>query len=409
MAITYGKIPVYTDVYIPAHNNFILEFSDTSKTQDFAEITYGGYTLSIDPINDLFYINLREVFRQVIRSQRTSEDETTISNAGSPAGNDYSSVGMYQGDVVVTITFTDTTTSASTLADVTIFDGVVNRDEYRYGYKQVDINARILHNDTLTFYRGYPFDLMHVQSDNAGVLQTFKLVNRTTSLSVDLEHPSQKLRRTYLHDGRSLIIEGNNYQKFVDDTLDLSGGFILDKYCYDLSNFGTGTGLFQLGINDCYLEDENGENVQELNIRYLDECGFYVRWINDWGSMSYWLFNRVYLKEIETATTGLYVDDFNNMNIGLNNESRSPRKIISKTANDIITLRANNLLPDQVKQLKSILTSPRIWIYDGDKNTEATQRAFFGYNLVDGAFGIENTKRNLTNMTIQLTQVRYER
>lgn len=405
MAITFGKITAYTDVYIPAHNNWIVEFSDTAKTQDFAEVTYGGYTLSIDPINDNFYINMRELFRQIIRSQRTSEDETTISG-----GNNYTSVGMFRGDMVFTITFTDATTSATTLSDITIFDGVTNRDEYRTGYKQVNINGRILHNDTITLFRGYPFDLMHVEADNAGTLTSFTFANRTTGENYTLSHPAEKLRRTYLHDGRSLVIEGNNFEKFVDDTLDLSGGFILEKYCYDLSNFGTGTGLFKLGLNECILQDDSdGEVLQEINVRYVDGCGFYVRWLNDWGGMSYWLFNRVYTKDIETQTSGLYVDDFNNMNIGVNNESRSPTKVISKSATDVITLRAFNLVPDQVEQLKSILTSPRIWIYDADKGTEGTQRAFFGYNLVDGSFQLVNGKRNLQNLQIQLTQQRYER
>lgn len=178
----------------------------------------------------------------------------------------------------------------------------------------------------ISYYEGYPFSF---ELQRVGDGDAIKVYNRNTSIfSNNLISDSNSTFRIYI-DKVTTNWTTSNFLPLQDD---------LNK----LEIYNTGV----LTTN--------------LNLKKVPaKCGVFLKWFNDNGGYSYFLFDEFYNSNTSNKTIDEVTrNDFNNVNNGL----KSPNKIIGKQANESLTVKAT-VDKNEVEHLRSLFTSPSVQLY----------------------------------------------
>jgi len=136
---------------------------------------------------------------------------------------------------------------------------------------------------------------------------------------------------------------------------------------YDINRLVISSGLENTTITD-WLPIPVGESSIEfdknniLEINKVDTiCGTYIRFINQYGTPSYWLFNQRE-EAINTKSLGNISNDFYNVS-----DSIRQNTSLGRSSTPVITLNYEGLEARDMNILKGLLESPRISIYTGER------------------------------------------
>jgi hypothetical protein len=149
--------------------------------------------------------------------------------------------------------------------------------------------------------------------------------------------------------------------------------------------------MVEVGRNDMRFGGASGVN---WNLTVYDKCdGTYLKWINEYGTWSYWLFNAVHREQMRGRTVSVFSADFES--IGNTTEISLTK---GKQAERTRTIYAERVTEAEMAQLKSLFTSPRVELYNGNYGDAVTADSFQTVLLKDGRYRVADTKRKLYNV-----------
>ncbi len=380
MAITFSK-SISTTEFLNAYNNNIVEFSSDNILDSVkCDIVIGGYTFTITPINNLFRFNFKEVVKTLINLNNFKDDVTPSLDLTI----DDSLQMMFLVDYTITFTDESTEDTNETYSFLKSVEQIANVSSRLLSEQQ------ILNKPLLTMFNGYPVDLGRYSNGN------FTIYNVNNGNQKAITSTATDTERLWFSEGNYDLSESDEQKTFEDRVLALTDGTLYENSCYSFDE----NRLLDIGRNSLYLIDSSTQ--KQVSIKLIDDCGVYLKWFNEYGSWSYWLFSSIFVDSINAKTIDVFNVDFESID-----ETYTTSLITGKEAKNQINLRYKNLEDYEVEQLKSILTSPRVELYNGNKGDAVTSSSWQTVKVVDGTFAVNNTKNNLTNLAITIDKNQY--
>lgn len=341
MAITFTtSIP--TDKWLFSENNRIVEFSSNySEPPLYCDITIGSLdAFRIYPLpSGTFWANLKSRISSLLNQYADDLDLSTINPADIDTFVfDWSRV-YYNNYIEFVITFADAETEQTIVTPYIILGA-----EQIYNYKRGETvsgldniilspfkngNANRFH---LRYWDGYPFDFGYTLSKGR-TSQTQTIENLTNAItSPNILFP-QTINRLFISDGDT--------NESLEDYLPLVEGY-----------------------NELQLLGETRPIFIDL-WKMQSDCGVYLKWINEYGGYNYWLFNRYNQIDKNIRSLGEVNNDFENLENIVSQTNQ-----LGKTSNDQWTIVADGLASDDINVLKGILTSPKVYLFTGERFTK---------------------------------------
>ncbi|MBC5836781.1 hypothetical protein [Flavobacterium muglaense] len=215
----------------------------------------------------------------------------------------------------------------------------------------------------LPYFEGYPIDFA-IFGLTTG--DTYYLKNTSTyNISAPATSSNDKVKRLFLSDG------ANN--EFLTNLIGLS-----------------------TTVNKCELWVNETFKSNLLIKRNESKCGVYLKWFNDAGSYSYWLFDEI-SESIKTDTISELSTGFNNLQ-----HLTSTSQITGKKADNakVLTTKFNEF---ERSYIQSILSSPfvEMYIYN-EPFRQMNQYSFIGV-AVNESNTVFNKKNNQYKMNVTIT------
>jgi len=367
MAITFSKTISELKI-LNAYNNNVVEFaSDNVLDATKCNINIGGLDFEITPISNVFRFNYKEVISSLINTNNF--EDTSFPNATLEIDNSLNGSWL----VTYTITFSDLSTEQTTqtyvfLKSVEQIGNVSNR---------LLANQNLFSDKNITIFNGYPFDIGRYSNGNL-ILSTSKKTQTITSTATNTE-------RLFFLD----------YQTGFKTRVVADGGETINNPC---AVYEVGNDFLSEGYNTVNI----GSEVFTINVKDVNCGGTYLKWFNiDKGAWGYWLFNPIYKEKTTVKTLDTFNVDFESIDNTYTTElvtARSPTKTRE--------LNALSLSEDEMLQIKSILVSPRVEMYNGSYGDAVTTASWQTVKIKSASQILVNNKNPLIdfNLTIEINQ-----
>jgi len=350
-----------------AYNNDIVEFYSSEPDAIYADVTYNGITNRYYP-NPLgrFVFNFKPYITSIINTREFKDTTVTDFQTPDPDSFVYNNAPgtLLNMNVTFTITFENESTE-STTQNLTWILGVEQISEF---VEKTTEDVKILspykldttNNWYLKYWEGYPFDFSLYLEDTTAILKN------NTNLQEAEFNLDGFITRFFLSDGRTT--------ETIEDVLPLSDGFN------------------QLEIFDSSLQStDNFITLEKVDFT----CGVYFKWFNNQGGYSYWLFEDTAAITRKTKSTGEVMKDFTNLEYA---DTRSYN--LGQESSDTVRVVAELLNKEERNIIKSILDSPKIYIFNGEPMSQFKLTDWVEVTLRDGSTGIKNPKEALTNFVL---------
>ena len=347
MAITFSKAISITEL-LNAFNNNVVEFSsDDALDSVKCNININSKDFEITPdTSNVFRFNFLEAVRIFVK-QNNFEDSIlpTADNV-----NDTSLINSWL--VTYTITLSDDSTDITTRTYV-----FIRSVEQIAQLTNKLLSSQYLFNPlTLTVFKGYPFEVVRFSNGNVN------LSNSSNTLA--LTSPDNNTERIWLSRGDSIIQ-------------------------------GSGGDMIKEGFNDLSFD---GSGQIDFTIKMKDVCdGVYLKWANKKSGYSYWLFNSIYKDKISVKTIDVFNVDFDSIDETYTTEL--PTKRQPTFTKDLV---ASSLSLLEMEQIKDILDSPRIEMYNGEKDDAVTAASWQTVSIRSASQIVKNTKHSLINFKLKI-------
>ena len=382
MAIVFTKNPAVQNIQ-NAFNNVIVEFNSNAPvtySKCEIEVTYLSevYNFVITPIDRNFYFNLKQIASKIAKKNNFKDELTSIDIGLNPYDL------FFLLSVEYTIVFDAGGTETST-QNYNFYKSVMQINNPLPSIFNTTNVLDIVNYADLTMFKGFPFDVsIYTQSDvtiKNEILQTEEVLTRVDSSN-----------RLFLSNGLDLL------GSFGARVNSLSGGFTVNNNCANVSQ----SDLLKVGANVLKLSEATTETT--LNIDLKDSCGVYLRYFNNYGNYSYWLFEDVSNTDLKVQTKGTVNVDFQDIN-----ETYTTELTTGKLAEKFVNLRSKNLDKNKRKQLESLFTSPRIDLYLGKKGEAVNDYSEKWETVIlqDGTFTQGTSKRELSNISVTIRKKHY--
>jgi hypothetical protein len=345
----------------PAYNDSIINFSSSITGATYCDININDLpTFKIYPIAGNFTFNFKEIVKVLI-NQNNFEDGIYPSIIDQYVYDDAS--------LSLKISPTFSIHSAITADTITKDYTFLKNVEQLISYKQKlefenDIKVLLPTNNFtdyfIPYFEGYPVDF-GIYGITSG--DTYQLKNVTTiSETGILSGGTSNIKRIYLSDGAMAN----------DDILGLS----------------TTTNLVELWVNGVFNSNINVKKTES-------KCGVYLKWFNNSGAYSYWLFDEVFDTNYNFKT----LDEINGNYDNLSNLT-STNNITGKLGTSSYKLKTT-FKSEEKEYITSILSSPKVemYIYQTPYNQTGLGK-FIGVKVSDGSFTFSN---KISNNKLQLT------
>lgn len=258
----------------------------------------------------------------------------------------------------------------------------------------------LLNQTNLTFFKGYPFDFSLYSNSS------IQLNNLNTDAFVLYGAVPDGVNRVYLSRGKYLLDQVDEFPDFIARVL-ADGGTVVSNPCYspDL------VPLLRDGYNDLRVILNINPSIY-LKINLIDACeGVYLKWFNEDGVWDYWLFNNIHKDNIDSKVIDIYNTDFESIET-----TYFPSLITGKEAINTLDLTYNGLNDYEYKQVKSILTSPRVELFIGNKDDDFSiavagggddyTKAWMGVRVLNGKITKSN-KLGFNDISISIDKKKY--
>lgn len=364
MAINIINEP--TGIY-PCYNDSYIVFTSNLSNQDRAEITIPNSTefptFTLYPIDGRYIFNIREIAKYRLNEQ--SFADTLVTD-----GRWCYSVDGYlsQG---ITIKVYNGTTNDTLTKYYQFYRGTKQIGETNFDNpNQLLLPSKNGIDYNLTYWEGFPFDFI-IQRVGYSPTKRINVRNKNTGVtSIDFK-PT----------------ESNPFRVFID-----KGG----------SEDWTNANLLPLTDNVNRLEVlDNGIFKTNLTLKKRTDCsGVYLKWFNNDGGYSYYLFDPYHETNVSGNTMGKVLkSEF--QNIGSTSFTGLQKSIGKEGEKDIIAkTRVDHI---EARHLESLFTSPSVQLY-------TSQTAYVGGNWIDvevsGSMKINNKKEvNEVKVNIELPEL----
>lgn len=380
MAITFSKSISITE-FLNAYNNNVVEFTSDAipggESISKATIDIAGlFAPEITPISNVFEFNFRKSSSVLINDNNHADPILPTSDI--EVDNSLKENWL----VTYTITFSDDTTEQTTrtynfLKSVEQIANVSNR---------LITEQQILTPLNLTFFKGFPFDVGHYSDGD------ITLTNTSTGLIVVLTSTATNVDRIFFSRGNATIGEASIFKTRVE----ADGGTYEENSCYAL----LAGSILNVGFNTITIVDRI---TKTLIIKLVDLCaGTYLKWLNEDGAWGYWLFNPIHKENIRTKTLDEVNVDFESIG-----DTYTTSVITGKEAKRQRVLISDSLTQNEMLQLESLLSSPRVELYNGVQDDAVTVDSWQTVKVLDGGFRVANTKRPITDLKITIDINKY--
>ena len=331
MAITFTK-ELSDTKWLLSENNRVVEFSSNyTEPPVFCDITIGTLLpIRIYPLPDnSFWFNFRNYLSAQLNDYDDTLDITVAPLDIDSFVKDWTKV-LFNEAIVFDITFTDDTTETTTVTPYVLLGS-----EQPYNYKlgrTIEDNIEVILSPLkigtanryyLKYWDGYPFDIGYTLAKGT-TSESQTITNLTNAITTPSILFPQEVSRLVISDG--------------DTTQSL----------------------------ELYLPLANGYNELEFKNTFVDlykepaGCGVYIKWINQYGGYSYWLFNEFYQVDLRTKNLGSINNDFFNLE-----DTLSQSKQLGKDSADTWTIFSDDLNANDMNIVKSIITSPKVYLFTG--------------------------------------------
>ena len=219
----------------------------------------------------------------------------------------------------------------------------------------------------LNYWNGYPFDFGFVLKEvDSGDVAIKNYTNSITSTNINT---TNKANRLFLSNGDTT--------QTLEDFLPLT-----------------------LGYNDLELFEDNESNKF---ISFIDlwkkesDCGVYLKWLNQYGSYNYWLFNKAYAHNESSQSLGLINNDFNNLK-----DTISQSKSLGKNTSSSLDLLSDNLNSNDINMLKGVLSSAKVYLFMGERFTANTFNQWLEVQIPNSNQTLRDFKNNTPEVRISI-------
>lgn len=362
---------IATDKLLLAHNNNIVEFySDNVILPTKSTISIGTSVKTLFPApNGKFYLNFKEWITSLINIDNYKDDVSF------DIGTVYNWTSKVYLNSIVTFNITLVTNDVETITrDVKWLSAYLQPEHYKRKFPIVNnINSPLVlspYEDKsnqscyIKYWEGYPIDL----TIYTGSTTNIRLTNLSNLLFNDFP-TSNIVSRIAIDNGETNLT--------ITDLLPIMTGFNSLKVTSNELNYFI--------------------NLEKSS----DNCtGHYIKWVNDLGGWSYWLFpfgNR----NRKTKDLGELNNDFYNLD-----ETISPSLQLGKTSNDTIQITSDIVNNEQSLLLRTVIDSPKIYLFTGQPFAKANFNDWIEVSLNTSDVRIENAKEKLNkfNFTLELPQ-----
>lgn len=349
MALTFTKQP--QGPILNAYNNNIYEFSTSLFTGVRAVILVDDqYRFEITPNQGRFYFNLSPVMRVLI-----NQDAFSDNIAVNPPSFVYPDNRLFK---TISVEITVISANASTASDNLTIDYIKGAEQLFPDHYQKNNIIRVLSPSAnnikhLTYFEGYPFDftILANQSQNATIRNTRTGATITVSLTKGAN--------------RIFLSNGENDKLGFENNLPLT-----------------------LGVN--FLQITYGsENIIVAIKKEPVRCGVYLKWLNEEGAWSYWLFEGIYTGKLSHRTNGTVNRDYDNLD-----ETMAREIITGKTAYRELSLNTGVIEEYERKILEQIYSSAKCYMYSNLELQPFTPEDFKAVRVKDTTDEIISTKLN---------------
>jgi hypothetical protein len=355
-----------------AYNNAVILFeSDNVLPSVSATVDVNGVVLTITPdTNGVFRYNFKEVIKNLINSNNFSDavspdiqsgDETTIKYDGNAST-------YLVANVTLIVTLSDNSTE--TLSKSYNFIRAVSQHEDFYrGVIESNKDISLLHpivdeqpiKHYARYFEGYPFDLSIFRKTPSASLE---VLNKTNSIGFTFTSPSTNVTRLFFSDGRT-DVSIENYVPLLD------------------------------GYNLIEITDLD---TQSIELQKTDAgCGVYLKWLNNNGGWSYWLFNNKHdrVRGIESGD-----DVFNDFeNLGDNN---TPYFQLGNNTIDTLDLNYQDATRDDKSVLNSLADSPSVYLFTGKPFSQVDNDNWLRVKLDERNITIRDVRDNIYNIELSI-------
>lgn len=337
MAIVFST-DISETVLLDAYTNNVVEFASDSMTPGEAfkcEIRIGASSFEITPNAAGFFFNFKTVFKKMFAggfedAPAPALDENDLTTFVLDMSEVYRAVTL-----AFTISFTDGATE-SAQRNVKLLQAVSNFQDFKRDEIQATDSFAVLRRPVegsartfeATYFEGYPFDVQVYKSAPGNVTIT----NVTNGLDVTLNLPN-KVNRIFLSDTET------------DSTL-------LDVL------------PLVEGVNE--LEFDTGDLTTIFLERRTSCNGRYLKWKNDRGGWSYWLFERKDRTERDIDDLGYVNNDFRNL------DNNNFIKNIGKSGTDTVNMGSINVPPSKRRFFESLFDSPKVYLFTGTDYSDSS-------------------------------------
>jgi len=326
-----------------AYNNHIIRFTSDSELDIInCRITGLGIdaTLYPNPSGE-FMFNLKTYITAAINTKNFFDDiETDLISDDSLTFTYNASEGFYvSGNLLIRINFDDETFETETRS-LKFITGVQQLEDYKKNQIAVadsdylvltPVSERTSHKTYMKYWQGYPFDI--------------SIYTNLPAAEFNLKNHSNAVDYNFLAKGSitSLVLSDGRTDTTIENFLPLS-----------------------TGGNNLEVRYDDGSELETRPLIYLEkseaECGIYVKFINNLGRWSYWLFSKAYFRDLAGNTIGVIENDFNNLE-----DTISPALILGRNTRSVLKVIADKLTGDQKDIVQQMMESPKILMFTGTR------------------------------------------
>lgn len=342
-----------TDVPLWAYNNNIIQYRDNSgETAIWSDIECDQFSVRLFPDpQGVFTFNFKEYVKYIFGKNKFADNVQLFITANPSSLVKNGTNGVYINlELQIAINRENQTTI---LTDVSypFLAGIEILEKFKKGeiihkdwsvLSPVETKSKDRHR--INYWPGYPFDLSLYSDINR--LFTFK--NITNFIDINLQC-NNRVNRIAFCDG--------SHDETIEDHFPLSFGHN------------------KIEIKQASPRvDEPGfsENQIYLNlIKHAPRCGVYVKFRNQYGGWTYWLFHKENKRDKSSSSQDSINNDFNNLEVTTSPEIQTGKSPIV----DTIKAYAIGLDNEDIRQLEYITDTPKIYLYTGERySTGSTAR-----------------------------------
>ncbi len=346
-----------------AFNNNVIRYASDLGIPLKSTITIGALPILIYPTpSGRFYFNFKEYITSFINTNNFKDTLVTALDANDYTTFSYNGTSFLNISVLINIELDNNTTDDDSKS-LKFIAGVEQIETQKKHVSQTEAKIILLplypntnNKYYAKYFEGYPFDISFLNRDDV----TLELINNTNLLDFTFE-AKENLTRLFFSDGR------------IDES-----------------------------ITD-FLPIALGRNEIQWLTKYLiidkeDVCkGVYVKWFNNYGGYSYWLFPNFAKRDMTMRNIGELNQDFENL-IDTNNQVTQ----IGIEAGNRLTVNSDKLTDEEFNLLKTILTSPKIYLFTGEPFSQADANDWMEVRMTSTNQTTRNPKGQALDITLNL-------